>query len=166
MDVSRLCSLPSEVAAAAQEASTAARRSRTADTAGCGSGPAFPLRILPRMVCNLFDNSASAASIQLATRCWPLSQCRDSHFHRRKMTQGNGVMNKARKSIVVAMLGVSMLTCLSGCMTTGCNATHPFSTMFQGYDPIALNSNSAVPEVVGQTQQTAAADSLLDQTQF
>lgn len=75
----------------------------------------------------------------------------------------NGVMNKARKSIVVAMFGVSMLTCLSGCMTTGCQATHPFSTMFQGYDPIALNSSQQLPEVADDVQQTAATDTSPEQ---
>lgn len=75
----------------------------------------------------------------------------------------NGVMNKARKTIVVVMLGVSMLTCLSGCVNTGCQATHPFSTMFQGHDPLALNSSQPLPEVAGDVQQTAATEKSQDQ---
>lgn len=75
-------------------------------------------------------------------------------------------MTKARKSIVVAMLGVSMLTFLSGCTTTGCHATHPFTTMFQGSDPLALNSPQAFPEVAGDVRLTAAAASSQDQTQL
>ena len=75
-------------------------------------------------------------------------------------------MKKARKSIVIAMLAVPMLTCLSGCMTTGSQAVHPFTNMFQEYDPLALNSPPELPLETTDTQQTAAVESTQSQTQF
>ena len=74
-------------------------------------------------------------------------------------------MTKARKTIVATMFGVFMLTTLTGCTTTGSQAAHPFTTMFQGYDPLALNSPQTFPLVADETQRTTAAEKTEQQTQ-
>ncbi|MEP3481780.1 MAG: hypothetical protein ABJZ55_21235 [Fuerstiella sp.] len=72
-------------------------------------------------------------------------------------------MNKTRKTIVATMFGVLLLTTMTGCTTTGSHANHPFTTMFQGYDPIALNSPETSPFVANETQRTATAEESREQ---
>lgn len=78
-------------------------------------------------------------------------------------------MNTARKSIVVAFFATSMLAGLSGCTTTGCQANHPFSTMFIDHEARASQHALETPNTPAKPADpvyTADAYSIHDRNLF